>query len=154
MNLLIFKYCIITICTSDLSWILFFLPMSQPFSQYFLAYTGVTVKIAKQNWSDYWQQYETELPSTGGVHLLCCTLSFSILSAEVLGIYTCYWGLYLCCLQTYNFLSRSLSMLVLSSPLVCCPLVFSSGWKFAHSWIFARDTWYRNSSNKYAYFRV
>lgn len=40
------------------------------------------------------------------------------------------------------------------SPLVCCPLVFSSSSKFAHSWIFARDTWYRNSSKKNAYFRA
>lgn len=118
MNLVIFKYCIMTISTSDLSWILFFLPVSQPFSQYFLTYTGVTIKIVKQNERDYWQQYETELPSTGGVHLLCCTLSFSILLAEVWGIYTCYWGLFFCGRQTYNFLSRSLSVLVLSSSLL------------------------------------
>lgn len=96
---------------------------------------------------------ETGLPSTGGVHLLCCTLSFSILLAEVLGPYTCYCGLFFCCMQTFNFLCRSLRMLVLSSHLFLA-LLFSA---LAESLLiagFSSGIPDRKTSKKYTYFGV
>lgn len=113
--------------------------------------TGATIKIVEQNESDYRKQCETELPSTGGVHLLCCTTLLSILLAELLGLTLVIVGCFSIACRHLIFSPGHSACWFFPLTFSCC-LAFSIGWKFAHSWIFIRDTWHRKTSKKYAYF--